>query len=130
MTAAFAAVYEEVPASEGGGYLAFAEELPDAISEGDTIEEARENLRDAIELVLEANRELTGKRSPGKKITREKIQVSVACGETGRPCSPFGTKRMRVLLRERAKHFVYYHPAAQRTSTVPRHCEIMNPTAI
>jgi len=95
MTAAFAAVYEEVPASEGGGYLAFAEELPDAISEGDTIEEARENLRDAIELLLEANRELTGKRSPGKKITREKIQVSVACGETGRPCSPFGTKRMR-----------------------------------
>jgi predicted RNase H-like HicB family nuclease len=72
------AVYEEVPASEGGGYVAYAEELPGAISEGNTLEEARENLRDAIELLLEANRELTGKRSPGKKITREKIQVSVA----------------------------------------------------
>jgi predicted RNase H-like HicB family nuclease len=70
MTATFAAVYEEVPASEGGGYLAFAEELPDAISEGDTIEEARENWRDAIELLLEANRELTGKRSPGGKNNR------------------------------------------------------------
>ena len=78
LTATFAAVYEEVPASEGGGYLAYAEELPGAISEGDTIEEARENLRDATELLLETNRELTGKHSPGKKITREKIQVSVA----------------------------------------------------
>jgi predicted RNase H-like HicB family nuclease len=72
------AVYEEVPASEGGGYVAYAEELPGAISQGDTLEEARENLRDAIELLVEANRELTGKPRPGKKITREKITVSVA----------------------------------------------------
>jgi predicted RNase H-like HicB family nuclease len=72
------AVYEEVPESEGGGYVAYAEELPGAISQGDTLEEARENLRDAIELLVEANRELTGKPRPGKKITREKITVSVA----------------------------------------------------
>jgi predicted RNase H-like HicB family nuclease len=52
--------------------------LPGAISEGDTLEEARDNLRDAIELLLEANRELVGKRSPGKKVTREKIKISVA----------------------------------------------------
>jgi predicted RNase H-like HicB family nuclease len=72
------AVFEEVSGSEGGGFLAYAEELPGAISEGDTLEEARDNLRDAIEILLEANRELTGKRSPGKKIMREKIKVSVA----------------------------------------------------
>jgi predicted RNase H-like HicB family nuclease len=72
------AVYEQVPESEGGGYTAYAEELPGAISEGDTLEEARENLRDAIELLVEANRELAGKRPPGKKIKREKITVSVA----------------------------------------------------
>ena len=71
------AVFEEVPPSEGGGYVAYAEELPGAISEGETLEEARENLRDAIELLLEANRELAGKRNPGKIITREKIQISV-----------------------------------------------------
>ena len=47
------AVLEEVPASEGGGYVAYAEELPGAISEGDTLEEARENLRDAIAALLE-----------------------------------------------------------------------------
>lgn len=72
------AVFEEVPQSEGGGFVAYAEELPGAISEGETLEEARNNLRDAIELLLEANRELAGKRSPGKTITREKITVPVA----------------------------------------------------
>jgi predicted RNase H-like HicB family nuclease len=72
------AVFEEIPESEGGGYLAYAEELPGAISEGDTLEEARENLRDAIELLLEANRELTGKPLEGKRITRQQITVSVA----------------------------------------------------
>lgn len=35
-----------------------------------------------------------------------------------------------VLLREGANHSVYYNPAAQRTSTVPRHREVKNPTAI
>jgi predicted RNase H-like HicB family nuclease len=72
------AVFEELPPAEGGGYVAYAEELPGAITEGDTLEEARENLRDAITLLLEANRELSGKRSPGNKVTREKIKVSVA----------------------------------------------------
>jgi len=72
------AVYEEVPASEGGGYVAYVEELPGAITQGQSIEEARENLRDAVALLLETNRELTGKARPGKNVTREKIKVSVA----------------------------------------------------
>jgi len=55
------AVFEEVTRSEGGVYVAYAEELPGAISEGDALEEARENLRDAIQILLKANRELTGK---------------------------------------------------------------------
>jgi predicted RNase H-like HicB family nuclease len=49
---ALTAVYEEVPTSEGGGYVAYAEGLPGAISEGDTLEEARENLRDAVAALL------------------------------------------------------------------------------
>ena len=55
MSLTLSAVYEEVPESEGGGYVAYTEELPGAISEGETLEEARANLRDAIELLLEAN---------------------------------------------------------------------------
>ena len=70
------AVYEEIPDNEGGGYVAYVEELPGAITQGDTLEEARENLRDAIELLLEANRELTGRAQMGQKVTREKIQVT------------------------------------------------------
>ena len=55
----FKAVFEEILEADGGGYLAYAEELPGAISEGGTLEEARDNLRDAIELLLETNCELT-----------------------------------------------------------------------
>jgi predicted RNase H-like HicB family nuclease len=72
------AVYEQVSKSDGDGYVAYIEELPGAISEGDTLEEARENLRDAVELLLEANRDLGGKPILGKKVTREKITISVA----------------------------------------------------
>jgi predicted RNase H-like HicB family nuclease len=49
------AVFEEVSESEGGGYVAYAQELPGAISEGESLEEASENLRDAITLLLETN---------------------------------------------------------------------------
>ena len=35
MSLTLSAVYEEVPKSEGGGYSAYTEELPGAISEGD-----------------------------------------------------------------------------------------------
>jgi len=72
------AVYEQVPESEGGGYTAYAEELPGAISEGDTLDEARQNLRDAVGILLEANRELASKSHRGKKVARERITVSVA----------------------------------------------------
>jgi len=70
------AVYEQVPETEGGGYVAYTEELPGAISEGDTIEEARENLRDAVEELLTANRELSGLSSKGKTVMRESLTVS------------------------------------------------------
>ena len=45
-------VFIEVPE----GYVGFAEELPGANTQGETREEARENLQEAIEMILEANR--------------------------------------------------------------------------
>lgn len=39
--------------SEEGGYTAYVPSLPGCISEGDTIEEALRNIREAIELYLE-----------------------------------------------------------------------------
>ncbi len=47
-------VYMKVPE----GYIAYVEELPGANTQGDTLEKARENLREAVEMVLQANREL------------------------------------------------------------------------
>jgi len=55
MDMTLAAVFEEASQSEGEGYVAPAEELPGAISEGDTLEEAGENLRDAIAVPFEAS---------------------------------------------------------------------------
>jgi predicted RNase H-like HicB family nuclease len=49
------AVFRRFPA----GYAAWVEELPGANSQGATLAEARENLAEAIQLVLEANRELS-----------------------------------------------------------------------
>lgn len=54
MTAEFTAVFRRVPE----GYIGFVEELPGANTQGATLEEARENLREAVQLVLEANRAL------------------------------------------------------------------------
>ena len=50
----FTAVFEQVLE----GYIAFVEELPGANTQGATLEEARGNLAEAVELVLEANRVL------------------------------------------------------------------------
>ncbi len=73
----FTAVYEEVPKEEGGGYVAYVEELPGAITQGETIAEARENLRDAVEMLLEANRALAKETQTGHKVIHEPLAVSV-----------------------------------------------------
>jgi predicted RNase H-like HicB family nuclease len=39
--------------SDEGGYTAYVPSLPGCISEGDTTEEAMENIREAIDLYLE-----------------------------------------------------------------------------
>jgi len=73
----FTAVFEKVAPADGGGYVAYTEELPGAVSEGDSIEEARDNLRDAIGELLQANRELTAGTSAGKSIIRERLSLSL-----------------------------------------------------
>jgi predicted RNase H-like HicB family nuclease len=58
------------------GYIAFVEELPGANTQGDTLEEARENLQEAVALVLEANRELAEQSLAGKTVVREPFELS------------------------------------------------------
>ena len=54
MDITFTAVYRKV----AEGYIGFVEEIPGANTQGATLEETRENLKEAVELVLEANRDL------------------------------------------------------------------------
>ena len=55
---------------EGNGFVALCPEV-DVASQGDTIETARDNLREAVTLVLEANRELAERSLEGRSATRE-----------------------------------------------------------
>ncbi len=66
------AVFEKVPE----GYVAFVQELPGANTQGDTLDEARENLTEAVALVLEANRLLAEEALRGKSVIREPIVVA------------------------------------------------------
>ena len=67
------AVFQRVPE----GYIAFVEELPGANTQGDTLDEARENLTEAVELVLEANRVLAEESLLGKDVIREPLILAV-----------------------------------------------------
>ncbi len=68
----FTAVFERVPE----GYIAFVEELPGANTQGDTLEEARENLLEAIQLVLEANRALAEESIRGRSVLKERLTTA------------------------------------------------------
>jgi predicted RNase H-like HicB family nuclease len=63
------AVYRKVPE----GYIGFVEELPGANTQGATLEEARENLREAVSLIIEANRVLSEDLVKGEEVIREPL---------------------------------------------------------
>ncbi|MGZ5431966.1 MAG: type II toxin-antitoxin system HicB family antitoxin [Thermoanaerobaculia bacterium] len=72
MQRTFTAVFQ--PADEGG-YVAWVEELPGANTQGETLDEARENLREAIQLILEVNRERALAGVDESIVVREEIVV-------------------------------------------------------
>jgi predicted RNase H-like HicB family nuclease len=72
MNLEFTAVFRKVPE----GYFAFVEELPGANTQGATLEEARANLKEAVELVLEANRALAQEDASGSDVIRERLNVT------------------------------------------------------
>ena len=72
MEMAFTAVFQKVPE----GYIAFVEELPGANTQGATLEEARENLREAVELVIEANRALAREELGEAEVIRESLKIA------------------------------------------------------
>ena len=74
MSLELTAVFREVPE----GYIAFVEELPGANTQGATLAEARRNLKEAVELVLEANRLLAEEQLAGAVVIREPFLLPAA----------------------------------------------------
>lgn len=63
------AVYQKVTE----GYIGFIEELPGANTQGATLEETRANLKEAVELIIEANRALAEESVKGIEVIREQL---------------------------------------------------------
>jgi len=68
----FTAVFQKVPE----GYIGWVEELPGANTQAPTLDEARENLSEAVELVLEANRTLAEESIRGRDVIREPLVIA------------------------------------------------------
>ena len=70
------AIFEE---AEEGGFIGYIAELPGANTQGETLEEARGNLLEAVQMILEANREEAMRRLPeGAKVTKERLTLRAA----------------------------------------------------
>ena len=68
----FTAVFKKVPE----GYVGFVEELPGANTQGESLEEARANLEEAVCMVLEANRHLSEEQLKGADVIKEPLRLS------------------------------------------------------
>ena len=63
MQTTLTAVFEKSPY----GYIGYVEEFPGANTQGETLEETKRNLIEAIQLVLEANRQLAEEEIAGRE---------------------------------------------------------------
>ena len=66
--------FTAVITKRGRWYVAYVEEIPGANTQGRTLAEARRNLKDAVRLLLEANRTLISRENTGTT-RRELITV-------------------------------------------------------
>jgi predicted RNase H-like HicB family nuclease len=68
----FTAIIEQ---GENGWYVGQVEEMPAAMSQGKTILELKENLLDALRLLLDTNKEITEKEYLGKITIKEELEL-------------------------------------------------------
>ncbi len=67
------AVFEE---AEEGGYVAFIEELPGVNTQGESLEETKINLLEALELIMETQRSLSEKTLENRKVIKESLHLA------------------------------------------------------
>lgn len=69
----FTAVYRK----SGKWYLGWIEEIPGVNTQGKTLKETKENLKEALLLILETNKTLTNIAGSGRAVIRESLAVSI-----------------------------------------------------
>ena len=69
----FTAIFEKVD----NWYIGYVAELPGANVQEKTLDEARESLKEAIELILQTNRELAEREIIGKDVIRESLELRI-----------------------------------------------------
>jgi len=72
MVRQFTAIYKK----RGKWYLGWVEEIPGVNTQGKTLKEVKENLKEALLLILETNRILNKKELPKGKVIREPLSIS------------------------------------------------------
>ncbi|HLC64121.1 MAG: hypothetical protein A2896_02990 [Candidatus Nealsonbacteria bacterium RIFCSPLOWO2_01_FULL_43_32] len=73
MARQFTAIYKK----SRGWYLGWIEEIPGVNTQGKTLKETKENLKEALLLILETNRFLNKKEFSGGRVIRESLSVSL-----------------------------------------------------
>jgi len=68
----FTAIIEQ---DESGWFVGQIEEVPAALSQGETIDELKINLLDALRLILDTNKEITEKEYLGKDVIIEELEL-------------------------------------------------------
>ena len=69
----FTAIIEQ---GENGWFVGQVEEIPAAISQGKSIGELKENLLDALRLIMDTNKEITEKEYSGKQVIIEELEIT------------------------------------------------------
>lgn len=67
------AVFEE---AEEGGYIAFIEELPGVNTQGESLEEAKLNLLEALDVVMDTQRSLSEKTLANRKVIKDSLRLA------------------------------------------------------
>jgi len=73
MSRQFTAIYKK----SGRCYLGWVEEIPGVNTQGETLKETKENLKEALLLILETSKLLNKKEVSSGKIIRESLSVSI-----------------------------------------------------
>ncbi|MEE9514613.1 MAG: type II toxin-antitoxin system HicB family antitoxin [Candidatus Brocadiales bacterium] len=69
----FTAVFEK----RGRRYIGYVREIPGVNTQGTSLSAARKNLKEALTLILQSNRELASQRKRKQKVLEEPISIEV-----------------------------------------------------